>query len=138
MLGCSKLLYNWQSMQSPEHRRGAPNKEPETQPAYAQAARYGDEQEAGEAYFQAESAIFGTNYELSAYRLQLEQIWHVAVLGDTPPEDFDQTIQAILSTGQPTELPPEILAFLNQRRLQASQLGSWVEGHYQPGKRFGR
>ena len=125
-------------MASPEFRRGGPNKEHETQPAYAQAVRYNDEQEAGEAYFQAETAIFGTNYELSAYRLKLEEMWHVAVLGDTPPEDFDQLIQAILSTGEPTELPPEILAFLNQRRLQARQLGSWVEGHYRPGKHFGR
>jgi hypothetical protein len=124
-------------MASPEHRGGRPNKEQEAQPQYAQAARYADEPEAGEAYFQAEAAIFGTNHELSAYRLKLEEIWHVAVLGDTPPEDFDQTIQAILSTGEPTALPPEILAYLNQRRLQARQLGSWVEGHYRPGKRFG-
>jgi hypothetical protein len=56
----------------PESRRGGPNKEQEAQPEYAQAARYTDEQEAGEAYGHAQEAIFGTNYELSAYRFQLE------------------------------------------------------------------
>ena len=125
-------------MASPEHRNSGPDKEQELLPAYAQAARYADEQEAGEAYDHAQEAIYGTHHELSAYRLQLEQIWHVAVVGDRPPEDFDQLIQAILSTGEPTTLPPDILAFLHQRRLKARKLGLWIEGHYRPGRRFRR
>jgi hypothetical protein len=124
-------------MPSPEGRRGGPSKEQEMQPEYSQAARYDDEQLAGEAYFQAQEAIFDTDYGLSAYRLKLEQILYVAVLGDRPPEDFDQIIQTILSTGEPATLPPEILTHLNQRRLQARKLGSWVEGHYRPGKQMG-
>ncbi len=50
---------------------------------------------------------------------------------------FDQLIQAILSTGEPTTFPSEILTFLHQRRLQARQLGSWVEGHYRLGNALG-
>jgi hypothetical protein len=124
-------------MASPESRSGGPNNEQEAQPQYAQVARYADEVEAGEAYFQAEEAIFETDYELSAYRLQLEQIWRVAVFGDTPPEDFHETIQVILAIGEPTAFLPGILAFLNQHRLQARKLGPWVKGHYRPEKRFG-
>jgi hypothetical protein len=99
--------------------------------------RYEDERLAGDAYFQAQEAIFNTDHELSAYRLKLEEIFYVAVLGDTPPEDFDQTIRAILAAGEPASLPPHILAYLNQRRLQARKLGPWVEGHYRPGKQVG-
>jgi len=121
-------------MSSPEGRRGGPNKERETLPEYSQTARYDDEQIAGEAYFQAQEAIYDTEHELSAYRLKLEEIWHVAVLGDSPPEEFQHTVQAILSAGEPASLPPEILTYLNQRRLQARKLGPWVEGHYRPGK----
>lgn len=120
-------------MASPEHQSKGPHKEQETQPAYYHAVRYADEQTAGNAYIQAQDVLFQTDAELSAYRFQLEQIWHVAVLGDTPPSDIDQTIQAILATGEPTLLPSDMLAFLNRRRMQARQLGSWVEGHYRPG-----
>ncbi len=124
-------------MASPEHRQGGPNREQEPSlPAYHQAARYEDEQLSGEAYFQAQDAVFAVDVSVSAYRFHLNQLWHVAVLGETPPEEFAQLIQTILSTGEPITLPPEILTFLNQRRIEANQLGDWVEGHYRPGRLF--
>jgi hypothetical protein len=124
-------------MPSPEQRRGEPGKEQSPNPEYYQAARYVDEQHAGEAYFQAQEALFATNFDLSAYRFRLEQMSYVAVLGDTPPAEFDQTLQAILASGEPVTLPAGILQVLNQRRIQARGLGSWVERHYHPGKRIG-
>lgn len=87
---------------------------------------------------QAQEAIFATSLELSAYRFRLDQVSYVAVLGDRPPTEFDQTLQAILAGGEPATLPADILKMLNQRRIQARGLGSWVERHYRPGKQIGR
>ena len=73
--------------------------------------------------------------DVSAYRLILEERWHVAVLGEPPPVDLDQQLQAILGQGVPATLPEEILDYLKQRRAEAIKRGSWVEGHYRPGLR---
>lgn len=112
-----------------------PQPESELLPEYCQVARYQDEQGAGRVYIQAQDVLFKQPCELSAYRLQLEKVWHVAVLGETPTEEIDRTIRTILATGEPTSLPQDVLTFLNQRRLQAKQISPWIEGHYRPGKR---
>lgn len=122
-------------MSSPE-RRGGPREEHEPLPGYYLAARYADGRSSGAAYHQAQEALFETEYELSVYRFQLDQVWHVAVLGETPPPDFAETMQSLLSTGEPTTLPADLLSMLNKRRRQATKLGSWVEGHYRPEKRL--
>src|SRR5262245_41683030 len=106
-------------MPSPEYRSGRPNRKTEDLPDYWQAARYADEQLAGDAYAQARDTIFQTNCGLSVYRFQLAQIWHVAVLGNTPPAAVMDAVQTILATGEPISLPSDMLAFLNSRRLQA-------------------
>lgn len=125
------------SLENP--RRGRePRKETKTLPDYCRAVRYSEEPPSAQAYFQAQNMLAGVTYELSTYRFQLDQGWHVAVLGDMPPEEFDQQIQSILAAGEPTTLPSDILILLNQRRLQAAAIAPWVEGHYRPGKRFGR
>jgi len=127
-------------MPSPEdNRRGRePDKETQGLPDYCRAVRYGEEPPSAQAYTQAQNLIFNVTHELSSYRFQLDQVWHVAVLGDRPPQEFDQQIQSILADGEPTTLPPDILIMLNQRRLQAAAIAPWVEGHYRPGKRVGR
>ena len=127
----------WICMSPPERRHGEPPKESEAYPEYCQAAWYADEPGSSEAYFQAQEALFVTNFELSAYRFQLDQVWHVAVLGDSPPAELDQTVQGILARGEPATLPAHILMALNQRRIQARKLGPWVERHYRPGKPTG-
>jgi hypothetical protein len=65
-------------------------------------------------------------------------IYHVAVMGEQPSAETDQEITRILSEGKPTTLPDEVSAALNVRRLEMKQHGSWVEGHYRPGKRIDR
>lgn len=89
----------------------------------------------GQAYSEAQGIIFkDRESDLSAYRLMLNAIYFVAVLGVVPGQDTDEQIQQALSRGEPASLPSEILAALNQRRLEMKQHGEWVEGHYRPAK----
>jgi hypothetical protein len=77
-----------------------------------------------------------TESELSAYRLMLNAIYHVAVLGEQPSQETDEAITEILSQGQSAALPREALAALNARRIEMRQHGEWVEGHYRPGRKL--
>ena len=102
---------------------------------YYQAARFTGEKPAGRAYRQAREAIFtAPDCDLSAYRFHLSRVWHVAVVGEQPPEDLEHQLQKILSRGELTSLPEQLVRMLEQRRVQATRLGSWVEGHYRPGR----
>ena len=102
---------------------------------YYQAARFSGEKPAGAAYRQAQQAIFNApECELSAYRFHISRIWHVAVVGDQPPEDLERRLQKILSRGESVSLPEALLRMLEQRRVQATRLGPWIEGHYRPGQ----
>jgi len=104
---------------------------------YLQVARFLGKKPAGRAYRKAQDLLFATpDCELSAYRFHLDRTWHVAVLGDQPPEDLDRQLRTILSRGTPTSLPEEVLSELQRRRAQATTLGPWVEGHHRPGSRF--
>src|SRR5438105_1622311 len=94
-----------------------PGKELE-QPPYSKAARFGGARSAGKAYFEAQEVIFNDiESELSAYRLMLNTIYHVAVLGEQPSAETNHAISRILSQGKPTTLPSEVSAALNARRL---------------------
>jgi hypothetical protein len=124
-------------MPSPEQRGQSP---PEQEPSalYIKAARFSDDALAGQIFFLAQETIFASPCDLSCYRLQLDQVSHVAVLGSQPPPEVDEHLTTLLATGELTSLPEDALAFLQARRAQARQIGSWVEGHYRPGKRFRR
>ena len=107
-----------------EHRPDQPSEgTPEQEPVpFHRAARFRGERPARRAYFQAQDLIFNTpECDLSAYRLLLEQLWHVAVLGEPPQGDLEQKLQAILSRGEPVSLPPDILKLLTERRNQATK-----------------
>ena len=124
-------------MGSPERPGGV---SPEgAQPSYHHAARFSGERPARQAYNKAQGAIYGyePDCDLSAYRLRINQVWHVAVVGTPPPDDLDEQLRAILSGAEALTLPPEMLAMLQKRRAEATQLGPWVEGHYRSGKRLG-
>ena len=117
----------------PAETGGNPEQEPRD---YVHAAYFANEHIAGHAYNQAQDAIdTGPPNDVSAYRLILEERWHVAVLGEPPPEDLDQQLQAILGQGVPATLPEEILDYLKQRRAEAIKRGPMVEGHYRLGMR---
>jgi hypothetical protein len=124
-----------------ERGRVPPPKEEEPKP-YSLAARYPDEQSSGQPYQDAQELIFAhEQLELSSFRLQLRRLdlsedeWYVAVVGKEPPQAFDAQFRRILSTGESVILPEDVLDQLLKRRAAASKLGTWVEGHYGPGKR---
>src|ERR1041384_8020159 len=98
-------------MSSPEQPAAEP------QPYY-QAVRSPTERSAGQAYFQAQEAIFTTDCDLSAYRLQVNRLWHVAVLGSPPPEQLERSLRTILAAGKPIPLPADVLSILLERRAQ--------------------
>ncbi len=101
---------------------------------YCIAARYRSEQLAGRVYARAQSTLFAAEgCDLSAFNLQLDRIWHVAVLGEQPAPALDRRLRLILSTGTPTQLPDEVMHILLARRAEAIRLGPWVEGHHKPG-----
>lgn len=57
---------------------------------------------AAKAYFEAQEVIFNdTESELSAYRLMLNTVYHVAVLDEQPSQKTDEAITQILSPGNP-------------------------------------
>jgi hypothetical protein len=101
---------------------------------YFRAARFRSERAAGHVYFQAQELLFRTPCDLSAFRLQYSQLWHVAIVGEAPPEDLDRRIERVLAHGQPAELPDEVVRLLQERGAQARQQGPWSEGHYRPGR----
>ncbi len=128
-------------MPSPERGPGGPPepvRRPEHEPVpYHRTARFAGEQLAGHAYAAAQRVIFeGPPNDLSAYRFQLNRIYHVAVLGQPPPAELDQQLTAILASGEPTELPADVLQALSERRRQATRGGLWVERHHRPGERL--
>ena len=123
----------------PIPQEGEPEKEQEP-PPYHVAAHYAEPQEqlSASAYNQTQRLIARENVDLSTYRLQLPPIapgWYVAVLGEPPSEEIHAQLLNILSSGEPTTLPAQVLNFLQERRRQASQIAPWVEGHYRPGKK---
>lgn len=115
----------------PEDRRP---REPEGLP-YSRVARFRDSRTAGQAYFAAQDAVFtapATN--LSVYRLILNQVYHVAVLGQLPPRALARHIERALASGEPVTLPQDVMQRLASRRAQHVRNAPWSEGHYRPGK----
>lgn len=104
-------------------------------PPYVRTAHFRDEHTAGRVYFQVQDALLtGPPNDLSAYRLRLRQVWHVAVLGAPPPRGLARRIDRLLASGDTTPLPAEVLQRLAHRRQEQIQQGPWTEGHYRPGR----
>jgi hypothetical protein len=68
--------------------------------------------------------------------IQLDRIYHVAVLGQTPPQDLARRIRHALAAGEPATLPPEVMEALIMRRIEQARRGPWIEQHHRPGKRL--
>ena len=104
---------------------------------FVRAARFASEQPAGRAYAALQQAIFtAAPNDLSAYRFQLDGVYHVAVLGVRPPAMLEERLTAILAAGEPAELPPAVQQTLLARCAQVTPRQSWWEGHYRPGRRL--
>jgi len=122
-------------MSTPERPDGDGPAEREAR-RYFRAARFVGERSAGHAYGKAQEEIYTAECNLSVFRLTLEALWHVAVTGEPPPAELDQRISAILGTGEPAALSPEVVRLLEVRGQQLRRQGPWSEGHYRPGKRL--
>ena len=129
----------------PSRERGSQGGDPddttrrERQPApYQRAARFRGEKPAGRAYERAQRVIYEARQptDVSVYRLQFNQLWHVAALGLVPPAPVLKALETILATGEAVELPADVWQALAERRRQATRRGPWSEGHYRPGQRL--
>jgi hypothetical protein len=114
--------------------RGSRPEPHETPPVpYHKTARFAGERPAGRVYDRLQTMIYTTpSCDLSVYRLQLNRIFHVTVLGEPPPVELDGRISRLLARGEPATLPDEVLAALAERRQQATRIAPWVERHERP------
>jgi hypothetical protein len=103
---------------------------------YHRAAKFSGEREAGAVYFRVQKLIDTPDADLSAYRFQIQGVWHVAVVGDAPSKELAEELEKWLSSGEPVELSEDVLEFLFRRRAEQIKHGPWVERHYRPGRRF--
>jgi len=120
---------------SPEKRGDEPGHEHESLPYY-HAVRFQKEGAARQAYFAAQDTIYKVECNISTYRFLLRGIWHVAVIGEPPPEELDQELRHALRHGDPVPLPEDLLSDFTNRAKEARRLAPWVERHYRPGERF--
>lgn len=125
-------------MPSPEQGGTGHNPEQEQEERYYKASRFSGEEPAGRAYFKTQDTIFEAREkaDLSCYRFQLDQIYHVAVLGERPHAGLERRLERILARGEPVKLPEDILEALWRRRELAKEINPWVEAHHRPGKRI--
>ena len=104
---------------------------------YVRAVRFTSEQPAGRAYRALQQAIFtAAPNDLSVYRVQLDGVYHVVVVGVRPAPALEQRLTAILAAGEPTELPATVQQTLLARRAEVAPHQTWWEGHYRPGRRL--
>jgi hypothetical protein len=96
---------------------------------YCLAAKFSSERSAGHVYFQVQRLINNPDADLSAYRLQLQGVWHVAIVGDTPDKELVEELEKGMADGELVELPSDALDFLRQRRAEQIKHGSWVDDH---------
>src|SRR3954470_24525406 len=102
-------------MSAPERPEGGTHHEAEPAP-YAKASRFSTARRAGHVYERLQDAVFtGPPNDLSVYRIQLNQVYHVAVLGLPPPESLERRLTRLLRQGAPVTLPPDVLGTLFQR-----------------------
>jgi len=119
-------------MSSPERPTG-PEHDERQLPPYHKAARFAGDRPAGQVYGRLQAILYrASDTDLSAYRLLLDRVYHVAVLGMTPPETVDRRIMRLLARGATVTLPDAVVAALAARRRNATRLGRWVEGHVRP------
>src|SRR5438132_1492850 len=121
-------------MPSPElpHGEGGPEQQPVP---YYKAARFASERPAARTYERLQETLYQTSQtDLSVYRLFLDRVSHVAVLGQPPPEALDRRITRVLSRGEAVSLPLEVLQALAERRREQIRAGTWVEQHHRPGE----
>lgn len=102
---------------------------------YYQAARFPNKRAAGAVYSVVQDILYkNVDCDLSVYRLKQERTFIVVVIGEKPVESLHIAIEALLTNGVLVSLAEDQLHYLQDRRAEATQLGSWVEAHYEEGE----
>lgn len=101
-------------------------------PEYRKAALFPDEPTSNTAYETTRDIILTEPCDLSLYRTALlpTMDWYVLVLGQQPPEPLKERIDQALGNGEAVELPEDVWKAFNQRRLEQSGTGRWLERRY--------
>ena len=103
---------------------------------YHRAAKFPGEREAAAVYFKIQELIKHPECDLSAYRFLIQDVWHVAIVGEIPSSELADQLERDLSVGERVEISVAILDFLLGRRQEQIENGPWVERHHRPGQRF--
>ena len=124
------VIYSEDMSERPRGRD--PDLPKEQLPEYRKAARFPDEPTSNTAYETTRDLIHTEPCDLSLYRTALMPAmdWYVLVLGQQPPEPLRERLDQALSTGVAVELPDDVWAAFNARRLEQSGKGPWVERRY--------
>jgi|SRR5690349_10051287 len=98
-------------------------------PEYRHAVKFPNEPTSNTGYEATRHILYTEDCDLSLYRTVLlpSQSWHVLVLGRIPTEEVQEHIYQALERGEAVELPEEVWRAFNQRRLEQSGKGPWVE-----------
>lgn len=97
------------------------------------AYRFADFDAAGRAYEQSRDLIFAADLNASTYRVVLNGITHVVVIGeDVPFPTLQQALPEICEEGELADVPDEIVLTLALRRAQVSGPHVQFERRYDP------
>ena len=98
-------------------------------PPYRHAVRFSDERSSNTGYEKTRDIIREEPCDLSLYRTALlpAVAWYVLILGSIPEEALQERIYEALEGGEAVALSEEVWTMFNQRRLEQSGKGPWVE-----------
>lgn len=90
--------------------------------------RYADMRRAGDAYKVCRDLVFGIDIDASAYRIQLNTVPHVVVIGDGELSPaLRQMVERACVYGTEAELPEDIANVLFERRTVGKIPGAFWE-----------
>lgn len=90
-----------------------------TEEIFSIAFRFDSAGDAGKAYEATRDLVFGDDLEASVYRVCLNGIWHMVVVGEAVPlPRLQTTLPSICERGESTTLPDEVVLTLALRRAQ--------------------
>jgi hypothetical protein len=98
------------------------------------AFRFPNMETAGKAYQRARNVVFGRDIDTTVYRVQLEGIAHVVVLGDGPLTIWStETFTKACAGGEATSIPEDVKRLLEKRRQAGKVPGAFWEANHRPG-----
>jgi hypothetical protein len=100
---------------------------------YFQAARFPSKPTAAIIYLPLQRLVHDEEEcDLSVYRFELPEGWHVVVVGEKPTVMLHVQIEAILTHGTLVSLTnyPGLVDNLYARKNQMNRFGPWVELHH--------